>query len=176
MKYWNELKKEDLNPEILGQKKLYDNTIYTFDIETSSYIILDEKIIPAIKYLELNKDEQERAIFQSVMYIWQFGINDSVYYGRTWEELEKFISFIDETIGKKIQKYIFVHNLSYEFQFLRNQFEFDSVFSRKSRKVIKCNLKKYNFELRCSYYMSNSSLDRLAKNYMLDAKKLIRKS
>ena len=38
---------------------------------------------------------------------------------------------------------------------------------------MKCELENYNIEFRCSYYMSNSSLDRLAKNYNLNVKKLV---
>lgn len=178
MKYWTEYNGHDFS--ISGQKKFYDNTIYTFDIETTSYLILDNKIYKASDYINFNKEDQERCIFQSIMYIWQLGINDTVYYGRTWQELDDFLNLIEEKTShiqkskkKPIKKYFFVHNLSYEFVFLQNQFEFKNVFSRKSRKVMKCELSKYNIELRCTYYMSNSSLDRLAKSYNLDVKKLV---
>lgn len=174
MKYWTEY--EGHNPVILGKRNKYDNTIYTFDIETTSYLILDNQIYKASDYLNLTKEEQERCEFQSLMYIWQLSINNIVYYGRTWIELDDFLERIESETkmkNKTIKKYIFVHNLSYEFQFLRNQFNFKSVFSRKSRKVIKCELEKYNVELRCSYYMSNCSLDRLAKTYNLNVKKLV---
>ena len=178
MKYWTEYKGHDFI--VSGERKQYDSTIYTFDIETTSYIILDNKIFKASDYMEFTKEEQERCIFQSVMYIWQLGINDTVYYGRTWQELDAFLNEIEEhTKIKKsrksstLKKYIFVHNLSYEFVFLQNEFDLKNVFSRKSRKVMKCELEKYKFELRCTYYMSNSSLDRLAKNYNLNVKKLV---
>ena len=39
--------------DIVGKRKKVDNTIYTFDIETTNYLILNGKIIPACKYLEL---------------------------------------------------------------------------------------------------------------------------
>lgn len=174
MKYWTEYKGHDFI--VCGERRQYDSTIYTFDIETTSYIILDNKIFKASDYIEFTKEEQERCIFQSVMYIWQLGINDTVYYGRTWYELDAFLNEIEQhtTIKKRIlKKYIFVHNLSYEFVFLQNEFDLKNVFSRKSRKVMKCELDKYKFEFRCTYYMSNSSLDRLAKNYNLNVKKLV---
>ena len=41
MKYWKEYYGHEV--EILGKKKKYDNTIYTFDIETSSFLILERK-------------------------------------------------------------------------------------------------------------------------------------
>lgn len=178
MKYWTEYKGHDFI--VCGERKQYDGTIYTFDIETTSYLILNDKIYKASDYMEFTKEEQERCIFQSVMYIWQLGINETVYYGRTWQELDAFLNEIEQhtTIKKSrksssLKKYIFVHNLSYEFVFLQNEFDFKNVFSRKSRKVMKCELEKYKFELRCTYYMSNSSLDRLAKNYNLNVKKLV---
>lgn len=177
MKYWTEYfgHAYDIN----GKRKFYDTTIYTFDIETTSYLILEDKIFKASDYLNLAKDEQERCSFQSLMYIWQLSINNVVYYGRTWQELKSFIEEIQEHTrderGNYTKKYIFVHNLSYEFQFLRNIFNFSEVFSRKSRKVIKCELENYNVEFRCSYYMSNCSLDRLAKTYNLPVKKLVGK-
>lgn len=169
MQYWTEY--EGHIPNILGQKKLYDNTIYTFDIETSSYIILDNEIFKASDYLKLTKEEQERAKFQSVMYIWQFSINETVYYGRTWEELYQFMTRIENNIPEK--KYLYIHNASYEFQFLRNKFKMKNVFSRKTRKVIKFEFEDFNFEARCTYYMSNSSLEKLAENFKLPVKKLV---
>lgn len=175
MKYWTEYNGHEFL--IAGERNKYDTTIYTFDIETTSYLILDQKIYKASKYLDFTKEEQERCIFQSVMYVWQLGINDTVYYGRTWQELDDFLAIIEKATknGNRNppKKYMFVHNLSYEFQFLRNHFELTEVFSRKSRKVMKCKIKKYNFELRCTYYMSNSSLDSLAKNYNLNVRKLV---
>lgn len=175
MKHWSEYRFHI--PKIQGKRNKYDNTIYTFDIETTSYLILDNKIYKASDYLNLTKEEQERCMFQSLMYIWQLSIDDTVYYGRTWQELKFFIEKIEQNAvdekGRKLKKYFFVHNLSYEFQFLRNVFLFKNVFSRKSRKVIKCEIENFNVEFRCSYYMSNCSLDRLAKTYNLNVRKLL---
>ena len=78
MLYWKEYQGHKV--DIQGKRKKYDNTIYTFDIETSSYLILNGKQIPAIDYLKLSKKEQENSIFMSNMYICMFGINDTVYY------------------------------------------------------------------------------------------------
>jgi hypothetical protein len=33
-------------PNIVGKRKKVDNNIYTFDIETTSYLIIDNKIYP----------------------------------------------------------------------------------------------------------------------------------
>ena len=67
---------------------------------------------------------------------------------------------------------MFVHNLSFEFQFLYSYFDFTNVLARKTRHVMKCNFVDYNIELRCTYLMSNVALKILAKTYKLPVKKL----
>ena len=106
------------------------------------------------------------------MYIWMFGINNDVYYGRTWEELKAFLMRI-EAWATNEKKFVFVHNLSYEFQFLRNVFKFKEVFSRKSRKLIRCVIEEFNFEFRCSLMMSNAKLEKLPDIYGLSVEKLV---
>lgn len=158
--------------EILyGDRKKVDNTIYTFDIETTSYLILDGKVIPAIKYLELTEDEQERAEFKSCMYIWMFSINDIVYYGRTWEELRAFLIRLDYYNSAK--KIVFIHNLAFEFQYLKSVFRFKNVIARKKHKVMRCEMEDYNIELHCSYMMSNCALKLLPKIFMLPVEKKV---
>lgn len=158
--------------DIKGIRKKYDNTIYTFDIETSSYLILNNKQYNVNEYLKLTKNEQNECKYMSNMYIWMFGINDKVYYGRTWEELKAFLIRI-EYWGTYEKKYVYVHNLAYEFQFLRNIFTFKNVFARKSRKPIKFELDEFNFEFRCTLMMTNCKLEKLADVYQLKVKKLV---
>lgn len=156
---------------IVGKRKKVDNNIYTFDIETSSYFILDGIQHKALDYDSLSPIEKKRAIPRSNMYIWMLGINDTVYYGRTWEELEDFFTLLTKYIPEK--KVIFIHNLSFEFQYLYSYFKMDEVFARKSHKVMRCELKNYNIELRCTYFMSNTSLEKLPEIYNLPVKKLV---
>lgn len=170
MKLWKEY--EGHIVDLIGKRNKYDNTIYTFDIETTSYIILYGKQLRPDTYLNLSEKEREDCIFQGSMYVWMFSVNDTVYYGRTWEDFRLFLERL-EFFGTKEKKYVFVHNLSYEFQFLRNEFDFELVFARKSRKVIKAILKDFNIEFRCSYFLSNVSLEKLATIYNLPVKKLV---
>ena len=156
---------------ILGKRKKVDNTIYTFDIETTSYFILNEKQYNSLEYDNLTDKEKEDAIKRSCMYIWMLGINDTVYYGRTWEELRDFINNITKHVPEK--KIMFIHNLAFEFQYLYSVFEMENVFARKSHKVIKCELKNYNFELRCTYFMSNAKLEKLPSIYNLPVEKKV---
>ena len=106
MEYWKEYKGH--KPVIRGKRIQYDANIYTFDIETSSYLVLDGKQIPSNEYLNLSKKDRENCEYRSNMYIWMFGINDHVYYGRTWDELRLFLNRLEGLIPER--KYIFIHN------------------------------------------------------------------
>lgn len=170
MIYW--LNYEGHETDIKGKRNCYDNTIYTFDIETTSYIILNGKQLNTQKYLKLSDKQKEECKFYSVMYIWQFGINDKIYYGRTWEDFKNFLVRL-EYYGTNAKKIVFVHNLSFEFQFLRNIVKFDNVMARKSHKVMRATLIDFNIEFRCSYYMTNLPLKKLPEVYGLKVEKLV---
>ena len=171
MLYYKEFQKNDYVPEILGNKKKFDNTIYTFDIETTSYYIYGGEIYPSPKYLSLSKKEQEEVEYRSNMYIWMFGVNDIVYYGRTWEEFIDFLNMFDKK--HEYLKYIYVHNLSFEFQFLKSVLHFKEVVARKSHKVMKAITRDFNIEFRCSLFLSNCKLEKLPELYHLKVEKLV---
>lgn len=169
MRYWTEYWYHSF--DVTGKRKCYDTTIYTLDIETSSYIILNDKQLNTLDYLMLNEDEKEECEFCSTMYIWMVGINSTVYYGRTYKEL---YNFFERIYGNSpFNKIFFVHNLSFEFQFLMNIFNFSEVFARKSHKVIKCKVEEFNVEFRCSYMMSGVKLEKLPKIYNLEVEKKV---
>lgn len=169
MKYWTEYIYHSYKVE--GKRKKIDNTIYTFDIESTSYIKLHNKIYNMLKYDELTEDEKEECEKKCLMYIWTLSIDEEVFYGRTWEEFYNFLELIDNR-DREVKKIIFVHNLSFEFQFLKSYFNIKDVFARKAHKVIKCMLEDFNIEFRCSYMMSNCALDKLTELYKLPVKKL----
>ena len=58
MIYWKDYNMHDYN--IVGKRKMYDNNIYTLDIESTSYFIYNNKVYPSIKYKDLSKKEQEK--------------------------------------------------------------------------------------------------------------------
>ena len=171
MIYWDKYNGVGHEPNIKGKRKFYDTNIYTFDIETSSYYILDGEVYPAVKYDNLSDKEKQRAIKRSHMYIWMFGINDIVYYGRTWDELKLFLKRLDEHISDR--KYVFIHNLAFEFQYLKSNFHFDEISARKSHKVITAIMRDYNIMLKCSYMMSNVALKYLPKMFDLPVEKKV---
>lgn len=112
------------------------------------------------------------------MYIWQLGINGSTIYGRKWKEFIECLSLIQRSfnLDKTHRLILYVHNLSYEFQFIRNwiQWEHDKsgndiIFSLKERKPIYA-LSKYGIEFRCSYILSNYKLAYLGAKILLKYK------
>lgn len=167
MKYWTEYEYHEI--DLQGKRKFYDNNIYTFDIETSTYIILDGKQYPAKMYEKLDAKEKKRCLLQATMYIWQFSINEDVYYGRTWEELRVFLSRVNESVSDT--KYLWIHNFAYEFQFMKSVVGFSDVMARKAHKVMTAIIEEFNFIVRCSYMSSASSLAGLTKNFNLDVEK-----
>ena len=169
MRYYKEYKA--IEKKTIGTKKRYDNNIFTFDIETTSYFILDNVQHNTIDYDELDEKTRKEIKSQSTMYIWMLGVNKDVYYGRTYEELKDFLSMIDMNIPEK--KIMFIHNLAFEFQFLYSEIKMENVFARKSHKVIKCDMRDYNFELHCTYFMSNAKLEKLTDIYNLPVSKKV---
>lgn len=167
MIYYKDFKNEYYKPKNHGHK---DNTIFTFDIESTSYLVLDGKQYNASEYLNFSDKEQERCEFRSCMYIWQFSIDDKVFYGRTWIEFLEFLNTIN-AINPKAKKYIFVHNLAFEFQFLKSIFLFKDVMARTPHKPMKASF--INFEFRCTYFMSNCALKQLPKVFNLPVEKMV---
>lgn len=173
MKYYTNFLKvcKILRWDILGKTKKVCNNIFTFDIETTNLLKIGDKIIEGSNYLKLSKEEKENCEFLSYMYIWQFSIDDTVYYGRTWKDFKFFIDILEEVLP--VKKIVFIHNLSFEFQFMRGIFNFYDVFARKQRHVMKASFEGYNIECRCTLMMSNSSLESLGEKYLLENQKLV---
>lgn len=107
------------------------------------------------------------------MYIWQMqiGLNYTII-GRTWEEFFDLLNRLKEHLHDK-WLVIYDHNLSYEIQYLKGLYEFenDEVFCTDSRKVMKCSMFDC-FEFRCSYYLTNMSLDAFLKQMHVENQKL----
>ena len=104
----------------------------------------------------------------SFMYLWGFGLGehgDFLTYGRTWEEFQELLEQAANELNININRrlVIYVHNLGYEFQFMRKLFDWDTVFSVDERKPIKA-LTSSGFEFRDSYILSGYNLESLADN------------
>lgn len=133
---------------ILKRKSVnYYNIPCSFDIETTSLT-------------KSNQLDNEKSAF---MYEWTFAILHYVIIGRTWEEFEElYETLINELkIYDKLHLIIYVHNLSFEFQFLRKRLSWESVFSLESRKPVKATTID-GIEFRCSYLLSGYGLAKLS--------------
>ena len=133
----------------------YLNLVTAFDIETTGLPDLEE----------------------SIMYVWQWQFGSKVtVMGRTWEQLRSFITELLSRIrqDKRQCLVILVHNLSYEFQFLRTIYRFkpQEVFAVKSRRILKCSMYDHRLEFRCTYLHSNMSLSAYTRKINVDHQKL----
>ena len=131
--------------------KKYADIIATFDIECTN--------LPEIK--------------QAIMWHWQACVDSFVCVGRTWEEYQAFLAGIDENLPEGLCFVQYVHNLGYEFQFLRaiHDFTEEEVFCLTGRKVAKCEIGE-RFEYRCSYCLTNMSLREFLKKMGVEHQKL----
>ena len=131
----------------------YCNNILTFDIECTSAWVDDGKIIIYEKGHSNEYWNNLQAL--ALCYLWQFSIDGTVYYGR---DLCTFRELLDD-LPEDLNIIIWVHNLSYEFQFLANILTWDKVFARTAHKPMKASCAEYpNIEFRCSYYLTRLSL------------------
>lgn len=146
---------------------LSDDDIFTFDIETSSYW---ETPTGVQGYTEDYKPEDYNAFpCGAVCYIWQFSINETVYYGRELSEFPEFLEVVFSNYEGKEDPIIWVHNLAYEFVFCAEYLKiyYDTIFARTKRKPMKFKAGKYggnDLEFRCSYMLTRLSLDAWGKD------------
>lgn len=141
---------DELPDDILvktNKKISYFNIPVAFDIETSSFY----------------EDGKKSAC----IYIWQFGFNGHVIVGREWSSLlrlfERLVVWLE--LNNDVRLIVYVHNLSYEFQWIRKYFNWKKVFSADTRKPIYA-LTDSGIEFRCSYLQSGYSLANLSKQLL----------
>lgn len=136
----------------------YFNIPAAFDIETTSWVD--------------GKYPNGSPVHLAAMYIWQFGLNGQVIYGRTWEQYETLLKFLHVKLGLSTNRHliIYVHNLAYEFQFLRRRpiFNWDKVFAIKRRRPVYAICE--GFEFRCSLFLSNYSLENVGDKCLVNYK------
>lgn len=153
----------------------YYNVAAAFDIETTQ--IPYKKIEHENGDVEFRIDDKYRSkelvdyenIPTSFMWHWQFAFyagGDEIYvYGRRWEQFLFFVNTLESLLhlGAKRILPIYAHNLAFEFQYIQCFFDWESVFARRPRKVMKCRSTN-GFEFRCSYFLSNMSLGKFCEN------------
>lgn len=145
-------------------KNGYLNIPCAFDIETTSVYCPKRKTCKTAAKGRCPKSECPEWIEPyAFMYCWQIAIGtEHVCFGRTWEELEYFFKEIEKYCDKQKKLVFYVHNLGFEFQFLKSHFHVENVFARKPRQPMKFTIG--NMEFRCSYLLSNMSLEKWCQN------------
>lgn len=136
--------RETFQKRVKEDRITYSNSICTFDIETTSYRTVDG--------------------VSGFMYIWQFCIDGVCIYGRHWSEFSTLLRMLREYTDAKL--IIYVHNLSFEFQFIRqlllHMYGEIEVFATQKRKPL--TVRTSDVELRCSYKLSNMTLAKACQN------------
>lgn len=111
----------------------------------------------------------------SYMYAFTFALNDGIYVGRTWEEFNELLDMLSlkyNTVGLDRILVVWVHNLSFEFQFLRKRLKFKRIFAKEKRHIITaCTVN--NIEFRDSLAISGCNLDMTSKLYGCTTKKML---
>lgn len=133
------------------KKISYLKTFATFDIETTT-IWPDKNKAP-----------------EGFMYHWQMCIGGVVVYGRTWEDWLALMTKLSDwlELSEERRMVIYVHNLAYEFQFIRDFLKDDlggfEVFAtaRRTPIYVMCGA---GFEFRCSYKLTNMKLEKACEN------------
>lgn len=125
-----------------NKKQSYYNMPVSFDIETSSFSTQCGKK-------------------HACMYVWMMSINGYIIVGRFWTEWLDVIKSI-EKYASTVKIIIWVHNLSYEFQFIKYMFKWSKVFAIKDKTPIYA-ITDTGLEFRCSYMLSGLKLEKTAE-------------
>lgn len=131
----------------MAKKKVhYVEHLAAFDIETSSYM-----------------DEGEK---RAVVYSYALAIDDTIYHARSADEffplLEKIATEMELTLDRRLV--VYVHNLAYEWQFIKHYMAWDSAFAISSDRRIVRAVSKLGIEFRCSYVLTNKPLAAVGKD------------
>lgn len=98
------------------------------------------------------------------MYEWTFGVEDTIVYGRTWDELREFLLNLraDLCLHSDYKLIVFDQRLKFEFQFFKRELWISEdpkeFISRDARNILRCVVNDV-FEFRSSDEFSERSLD-----------------
>ncbi len=168
MIFWNNYVIPKFGTYIHNHKQ-YTDCILAFDTETSTAFNINGEWVA--QDLTKNPDIYSNAEKRTWVYIWQLAINDDIVYGR---DIREFIIFWNKFIKKNPNiNIVYVHNLGYDFTFLWEYFPRDTVlFCKSAHKPMKITSITFKIEMRCSYMLTNMSLEKCANEFNLSVNKL----
>lgn len=122
--------------------------------------------IPAAFDIETTNDPETESAY---MYHWQFSFGESVFAGRTWDDLFMFLSWLKQKAYYADGIiYVFIHNMDFEMSFLLPQIYvrgmLKRVFAKSEHAPLEIELTN-GIIFRDSAALTNMSLANLAKNY-----------
>lgn len=130
---------------VYGKNRTYINDFITMDIETST----------------IGRETDDPIAFAYSIAVY---VDNKCLLFRYWKDYNSFIFKLNDrlNLNKYFRLVCYVHNLPYEFQFMRDFMHIDDVFATKPRKVVKCF--SNGIEYRCSYKLTNMSLAKFTGN------------
>ena len=126
--------------------------------------------IPCVIDIETTSFYDENGEKCACMYCGTIGVNGRSYLFRTYDELLNIIEYIQIRffLDDKRRMIFYIHNLSFDFQFIIKHFIIDEepikVFSLAKREPIKAIINSLGIELRCSYVLSGYSLEKTGEH------------
>lgn len=151
---------------------------WLYSQETNLYTIKQGKYSNNYWDLKCGFDiETTTYIDKAYMYIWQIGINNNAFYGNTWEEFNDclniincYIDYLNRQKAKekhkkefKAQAICFIHNIAFEWQFVRKEIPVTDVFLKSLREPL--YFESDNIKFLDSFQITHMSLAKLAKRY-----------
>ena len=119
----------------------YLNISTAFDIEATSFFRHREtgKTMDVKKAEKVNAHELRTKWEKiSIMYAWVYVYDGHAFTGRTWEEFLDLILKVERYHGLSDKRFMVcvVHNLAYEFNYIRKRFPWANVFAVKERSPV----------------------------------------
>lgn len=151
---------------------------WLYSQETNLYTIKQGKYSNNYWNLKCGFDiETTTYIDRAYMYIWQIGINNKAFYGNTWEEFNDclniincYIDYLNRQKAKekhkkefKAQAICFIHNIAFEWQFVRKEISITDVFLKSLREPL--YFESNNIKFLDTFQITHMSLAKLAKRY-----------
>lgn len=127
----------------------YSTMICSFDTETTSTLVG-------------RKGQEEPFAF---VYIWMMAFGNTVFYGRYLEQFFKLLQILSAT-NDKCTYVIWVHNLPYDWYFIKNYIEWEDCFFIRNKKPM--YTRSGNIEFRCSLILSGKSLKVISEEEIKD--------
>lgn len=147
----------------------YADAVLAFDTETTTFF---KTSAGWVSQGNQNPDDISKCEKYSLVYIWQLAIDNDVVYGRN---IDGFFDFVERIHLKNPNTnfIIYVHNLGYDFSFIYEIFRDFKIemFARAMYKPIYFRVPAFEIEFRCSYFLTNMSLEDCARQFRLNVQK-----